>query len=284
MSAGMQKQQILIVAGALAIVAGIYFGVPTVNPKRVTTTAKTGADSSEFNIETYENQIVAQLSEARQAYISSIKADVKRGDVADQSHTLAHKLSAFWQDSVQDPLLHYNYLAQSAELDNSEKSLTFAAHSILGYLPFERNHAYQHWLADKGKELFDKALKINANNDSSIVGMGGCIMYGADGNPMEGIMKVREVTTRDSTNYFAQYMLGIGGMISGQYDKAAERFDKVAKGEPGNMLAFFKLAEALELSGDKEKAAQCYEQINAKVDNPEMKMELQKRIQALRSK
>lgn len=284
MSAGMQKQQILIIAGALAVVVGLYFGIPTVNPKRVTATVKPGADSSEFNIETYENQIVAQLSEARQAYISSIKADVKRGDVADQSHTLAHKLSGFWQDSVQDPLLHYNYLAQSAELDNSEKSLTFAAHSILGYLPFERNHAYQHWLADKGKELFDKALKINATNDSSIVGMGGCIIYGAEGNPMEGITKVREVALRDSTNYFAQYMLGIGGMISGQYDKAVERFDKVAKGEPENLLAFFKLAEALELSGEKEKAAKYYEQINAKTDNTEMKMELQKRIQALRSK
>jgi tetratricopeptide (TPR) repeat protein len=284
MSAAMQKQQILIIVGALAVVAGLYFGVPTVNPKRVTTTVKPDGDSSEFNIETYENQIIGQLSEARQAYISSIKADVKRGDIADQSHTLAHKLSAFWQDSVQAPLLYYNYLAQSAELDNSEKSLTFAAHSILGYLPFERNHAYQHWLADKGKELFDKALKINATNDSSIVGMGGCIMYGADGNPMEGIMKVREVASRDSTNYFAQYMLGVGGMISGQYDKAAERFEKVVKGEPENMLVLFKLAEALELSGDKEKAAKCYEQINAKVDNPEMKMELQKRIQALRSK
>jgi tetratricopeptide (TPR) repeat protein len=280
----MQKQQILLIVVASAVTLGLYFGVPTVNPNRVITPANPGADSSEFNIEIYDNQVVAQLSETRQAFISSLKADVKRGDVADQSHTLAHKLSAFWQDSVQNPLLHYNYLAQSAELDNSEKSLTFAAHSILGYLPFERNHAFQHWLADKGKELFDKALQMNPNNDSSIVGMGGCIIYGADGNPMEGIMKVREVATRDSTNYFAQYMLGVGGMISGQYDKAAERFEKVAKGEPENMLALFKLAEALELSGDREKAAQCYEQINAKVDNPEMRIELEKRIQALRSK
>src|SRR6185295_15381007 len=97
----------------------------------------------------------------------------------------------------------------------------------------------------KGAELFKEALLLNPGNDSSAVGLGGCIIYGAnagEGGPMEGIMKVREVAEKDSNNLFAQYMLGIGGVVSRQYDKAILRFERVVKGQPNNLEALFKLA------------------------------------------
>ena len=69
---------------------------------------------------------------------------------------------------------------------------------------------------------------------------------------MEGIMRIREVATRDTSNMYAQFMLGYGGMISGQLDKAAERFLKVVQNEPGNNEAVFLLAETYERLGDKK--------------------------------
>jgi lipopolysaccharide biosynthesis regulator YciM len=101
---------------------------------------------------------------------------------------------------------------------------------------------------------------------------------------MEGIMKVREVAERDSTFMFAQYMLGVGGMISKQYDRAASRFEKVAKAQPDNLEIQFKLAEAYELAGIHDKAITCYQTIYDKVANQELKTELAKRITALKAK
>jgi tetratricopeptide (TPR) repeat protein len=282
----MQKQQILVISGALALILGLYFFGPTVAPTKKAQKPVAVDSGAAFTIEKYRVMALTQIAPAKKAYADSIEMVFKNEQEKDTSHEYLHKLSTFWKDSVGDPVLHYFYESQLAELDNTEKSLTFAAHSILGYLPFERSHDLQHWLADKGKELFEKALKINASNDSSVVGLGGCLMYGAHesegGNTMEGIMKVREVAERDSNFIFAQYMLGVGGVISKQYDKAIIRFTKVVNAQPDNMEAMFKLAEACELAGKKDEAVTWYEKIYQRVENRELKMELSKRMEALK--
>ncbi len=190
----MYKQQVLLITSALILLFGLYLLGPTVGPKKEQTHASpeaANAESASFQIEDFKKAMLAQLSDERQQYLAELEAKVKRGDVKDQQHTLNHQLAGFWKDSVPNPVLHYYYASELAKLDNTEKSLTFAGHSILGYLPFEQNHEFQHWLAGRGKELFEKALLVNSNNDSTVVGLGGCIMYGApagdDGNPMAGI-------------------------------------------------------------------------------------------------
>ncbi len=82
---------------------------------------------------------------------------------------------------------------------------------------------------------------------------------------------------------YAQYMLGVGGLISGQFDKAIERFEKVAASGKGNHIeVLFKLAEACERAGNKLKAAVTYEEIEREVENPAMKEDLRKRIKTLK--
>ncbi len=54
-------------------------------------------------------------------------------------------------------------------------------------------------------------------------------------NPMEGIMQLRELVVKDSTNVDAQYYLGMFSVKSGQYDKAIERFDKVLSLKPDDI-------------------------------------------------
>jgi hypothetical protein len=282
----MNKQQLILIILGLATVAGLYFLGPTVEPGKKTATAI--ADSSlqpAFDPGRVEQQVVASLSADRQKFISGLKESVKRGDVKDQSVHVYHQLARFWKDSVPNPFLHFTYTAKAAELENSEKSLTFAAHSILGYLPYAQSQPEQSALARTGKVLFDKALVLNPGNDSSIVGSGACIMYGAESGGqgmMEGIMKVREIAEKDSNNLFAQYMLGVGGMISQQYDKAAARFEKVVKGQPNNLEALFKLAEAYEQLGNKEKAISWYKVIDGKVADPEIRTAIANRIKELK--
>jgi lipopolysaccharide biosynthesis regulator YciM len=110
-------------------------------------------------------------------------------------------------------------------------------------------------------------------------------MYGAssNGSPMEGIQRVRAIADRDSANLFAQYMLGVGGMLSGQYDRAAIRFARVVQEQPNNLEAWFKLAEAYERARQMERAIATYEQIAGRVAIPEMKSEIEKRIQQLKA-
>ncbi len=277
-------QKILVLTG-LAIVAGLYFLGPTVDPNRKATQPAAMQADAGIDVNQVRMEAVAKLPSWQQQYLTSLENSVKRGDVKNDQRKAYQALTTFWHDSVGNPVLHYHYFAKLAELDNTEKSLTFAAHSILGYLPYAQSTKEQTWLATLGKELFEKALEQNPANDSTIVGLGGCIIYGAatgqEGGPMQGIMKVREVAQRDSNFMFAQYMLGVGGVISGQYDKAAQRFERVVKAQPNNMEALFKLAEAYEMAANYQKAIEWYQVIDSKVSDSQLKTEIRKRIDQL---
>ncbi len=281
----MNKQQLILIISGVILFGGLYFIGSNVGPKKTVEPPKgpmQAQQAASLDIDAYLAHATEHLSVRGQQYITSLEQSVKRGDVKQQQITVYKQLAAYWKDSANDPIPYFHYLDEAARLENSEKNLTFAAQSILGYLPYTDSLSQRVWLANRSRELFEKALNINPKNDSSIVGLGSTYFYGAGENPMEGIMKVREVAARDSTNMFAQYMLGVGGLISGQNDKALQRFEKVAKAQPDNIEVLFKLAETNEALGNKTEAIKWYQAILSKTKLPDMRAELQKRILQLK--
>ena len=99
----------------------------------------------------------------------------------------------------------------------------------------------------QAKDLFERSLKINPDNDSAKVGIGACYLFGnISAAPMEGILKIREVVEKDSTNLYAQMMLVRGSLLSGQYDKAISRLETVNRIKPDDIDAILLLAEVYE--------------------------------------
>jgi len=283
----MNKLQIILISTALALAAGLYFfGVTIPKKKEGEEQAKAQTLHQQgFDVDHYLQDETKKLPLSGQQFITSLENEVKRGDVKDQQIAVYKQQAAFWRDSVDNPIGYFHFTEMAASLENSEKSLTFAAHSILRYLPYVEHPEEKTWLANQGRELFEKALLIQPSNDSSTVGLGACYIYGAStegSGPMQGILKIRGVAERDSSNIFAQYMLGIGGVVSGQLDKAVQRFEIVAKAEPDNLEVLFKLAETYENMGDKPNAIKWYSAILAKSNIPQMKKELQQRIELLK--
>lgn len=284
----MNKQQLILIISGIVLFGGLYFIGSNVGPKKLATEQKGPMQTQQasLNIDAYLAHATEHLPLHGQQYLTSIEQSVKRGDVKQQQIDVFKQQASYWKDSVNDPIAYFHYLDKAALLENTEKTLTFAAQSILGYLPYTDSLPQRVWLANQSRELFEKALDINPKNDSSIVGYGSTYFYGgskAEGeSPMTGIMKVREVAQRDSTNLFAQYMLGVGGLISGQYDKAVQRFEKVVKAQPDNIEVLFKLAETYETMGKKEEAIKWYQNILSRTKLPDMRAELQKRILQLK--
>jgi len=171
-------------------------------------------------------------------------------------------------------------------LENSEKSLTFAAQLFLQSLRDQDNQALKIWMATNAKELFEKALELNPNNDSTKVGLGASYIFGSSAdNPtevMQGIQRILEVAHRDSTNMYAQFMLGLGGIESGQFDKAVERLTTVVRHQPGNIEAILLLAEVQQQKGDKAEAISWYEVAKKLINNPEMIRNIDQQIKSLR--
>lgn len=239
--------------------------------------------SSEFNIDTLLHHAKEQLKPEQLTRLEILEKSVIRGDVKNQQLDVFHQLAIFWRDSARIFEPYAWYEAEAARLEYSEKTLTFAAHLFLDNLRGEENPQLKKWKALQAKDLFERSLKINNKNDSSLVGLGACYIFGgiAD-NPMEGILKIRQVVERDSTNVFANLVLGHGSVISGQYDKAIERFEKVLNIQPENLEAIIMLAEVFERKADKVSAMKWYSKAISLVKNPAVQAELKKRIEDLK--
>ncbi len=284
----MKKQQFILVGSGLVLLLLIYFFGNTTPPQKQHTAAEVAKDASPKKIDAAVILEAAKqkLSPAQQAYVTRLESGVVRGDVKDQQVKVYRQLAGFWKDSVHFFEPYAYYTGAAAKLENSEKSLTFAARQFLNELKGTNQPAVKQWMADESKDLFERALVINPNNDSSKIGLGSCYIFGSSAanqqEMMMGIQKILEVARRDSTNMYAQLMLGIGGVVSGQLDKAIVRLKTVAEHEPNNLEAVFMLAEAYERKGENAEAVHWYEAGKKLISNPEMIGEIDKKIKSLK--
>ena len=209
-----------------------------------------------------------------------------RGDVLAQQISADNQLARFWKDSVTDGFVLYAYYTgEAAKLENSEKSLNFAARNFLESLQMQEDAGLRSWMAGEAKTLFEKVLSLDPANDSAKVGLGASYIFGAPaGDPtevMQGIQQILEVVRRDSSNMYAQFMLGVGGIQSGQIDKAIERLTTVVRHQPGNVEAMLLLGEGYQEKGDRADAIAWYEKAKKLIGNPEMLSAIDKQIKAL---
>jgi len=243
---------------------------------------KETAKSEQFEINGFINSLKKDLTPSQSAYLTSLEDALTRGDLVTQRIANFQSLSNFWRDSARSFLPFVYYSGEKAKLENSEKNLNFAAQSMLEELRGISNPELKKWMAIEANDLFSRSLKINPNNDSTIIGLGSTYFFGVPGAPMEGILKIRAIADKDPNNVFAQFMLGYGGMVSGQTDKAAERFKKVLELDPSNTESIFLLADLYEKAGNNNEAKIWYEKGLKAVKNPELIKALEEKIKTLK--
>lgn len=285
----MKKQQLILLGAGLFILFSLLLFGKTIAKKEApqTTVAGRQAPAPLFDI---KNEILVAkkaLTVPQLNYVNQLENSVSRGAVKNQQILAFDRLAAFWDDSVHRHDLHNFYTSQSAKLVNSEKSLTFAAQLMLNDLRNEPDLAKRGWKSEQAITLFEQAIQINPASDSLKVGLGSVYIFGKGmgGNPqetMKGIQQLLQVIRKDSMNMQAQLVLGIGGVISTQYDKAVERLQKVLDRQPGNLEAISWLADAYAGKGDKVNALKWYGISKRLVNNPEYSKEVNERIKMLK--
>lgn len=281
----MNRPQWITAGIALVIVIGLYavtqdelFGVP----KEKQAAAKPAAAESTLSIDSIVFHAKEKLTPEQATRLSFLERSITRGDVREQQLHVYHQLSRFWSDSARVFAPSGWYTAEAARLENSEKSLTFAAHLFLNNLREESDPALKQWEAFQAKDLFERSLKLNARNDSSKVGLGAVYLYGGIAMPMEGITLIREVADRDSTNTYAQLTMGEASLMSGQTEKGIERFKTVARQQPQNLELILLVADLYERSGKNAEAAEWYTKCLPLIPNPAFKKEVEARLAKLR--
>ena len=284
----MKKPQFITLGAGILLLATILLFGKTLPGKNRNTSVTNKNDSSGsagqvISIDSILASAKKQLSPEQVTRLNSLEHSISRGAVKDQQLHVYHQLARFWFDSARIFEPYAWYKAEAARLENSEKSLTFAAQLFLDNLQADEMVPRRQWKALQAKDLFERSLKINPDNDSAKVGLGACYLLGGiSSTPMEGIMKIREVAETDSTNTYAQIMLARGSVMSGQYDKALGRLETVHRLQPANLDATLMLADVYERMGDKPRAITWYQKSISLLKQGDLIKEIEKRIEELR--
>jgi tetratricopeptide (TPR) repeat protein len=284
-----KKAQWITVSVALLAIVAIFLFARTVPVKKPIVVEQHSPDdghdhgSEALTADSILNTARKQLTPEQLVRVTTLENSISRGAVKQQQLDIYHQLSHFWSDTMRvfEPFAWYE--AEAARLENSEKSLNFAARLFLDNLQTDEVAARRKWKALQAKDLFERSLKINPDNDSARVGLGATYLFGGISDmPMEGIMKIREVADRDSTNIYAQLTLAKGSIISGQYEKAKERLMTVNRLQPGNVDAVLLLADLAERKGDRDEAIKWYNRSLELVKLPEALQAIRERIAELK--
>ncbi|MBC7948583.1 MAG: hypothetical protein H7Y42_11920 [Chitinophagaceae bacterium] len=280
----MKKPQWLTIAAAIFLIAVIYFFGQTAPSRSAAAQIDdhahnaTGSDLTD----TILNMAKRQITPEQVIRITTLENSISRGAVRAQQLDIYHQLAHFWGDSIGLFLPYAWYEAEAARLENSEKTLTFAARLFLENLQREENPGFRKWEAMQAKDLFERSLKINPANDSASVGLGAVYLFGNISDaPMEGITRIRTVLDKDSTNVYAQMMLVKGSLMSGQYDKAINRLQTIHRLEPSNFEAMLMMADGYEKLKDKPNAVKWYRQSLPFIKRQDMRAAIENRIEEL---
>lgn len=281
------KQRFIYISAAVVLVLGLLLFAST-PPEKVYTEEDTASQSVQpMDPLLVIDSLKSNLSSSQQATYDALQQQMNDAANDDQKVAALNHLADFWKDTVGAFVPYAYYLSEAAKLDNSEKSLTFAAKFIFENMRRENRMDLKLWEADAAADLYKQALKLNPDDADLKIGLGSCYVYGPGmaGNAQQamfGIQKLLEVEKADSHNMKAQLVLGIASVISNQPEKGVERLKRVVDFDPHNLEAISWLGDAYASTGDVANATKWYERSKEIVNDPAFSAEIDKRIQSLK--
>ena len=283
----MKKQLILVSAGIVLLFALFLFGRTTGNKSLAAAEKTEGSSVKAFDVMEYINLEKVKLTPNQYIIVTKLDKSLVATNSSVNKIEANLALAAFWKDSAKSFEPYAFYISEGSKLDNSEKNLTFAARIFLNNLRAEKDEVKLNWETTSAINLFERASKLNPDNDDLKIGLGSCYIYGKGRNgnsqeTMQGIQQLLSVVRKDSNNMQAQMMLGVGGLVSGQFDKSIERLNKVVTLQPQNAEAVAYLADAYAGKGDKANAVKWYNVSKRLLNNPHYTEEVDERIKTLK--
>ncbi len=135
-------------------------------------------------------------------------------------------------------------------------------------------------LAEKTREVYNKALAINPNDLHAKTNM--AMTYVSSSSPMQGIMMLRQVLDVNPKYVPAIMSMGALSMQSGQYDRAVARFQDVLKIDPANINARIGLAYSFIELGKKEEARSLLNEVISEDIDEVLKTEVTRTLESLK--
>ena len=274
----MNRNQIIIIASCAALCIGIYLFVDTKKPTEekpmesghTTMPQQQEAAPEVLNIEQYIAETNAAIAD---------KTTKEKVEKLLQAKNYKDLIAEY--QKLDKPLAIAFYTVKLAEVENKAEAFVGAGDFNSMLMQTAPDAKAKNFLSNNALACYQKAVAFDSTNTYNRIRLAGAFMENG-GAPMQGVSILLDIVRKDSTNVDALLMLGRFGLISGQYDKAIARLEKILYSHPQNSEALLLMAEAYNGKGNKAKAIEMLERCKKAVSEPAAKKEIEKYIESIR--
>jgi tetratricopeptide (TPR) repeat protein len=284
----MTKGQIILLASAVGLVAALYFLMPVISEKH--SPAQSGAsrdkaaaepDLSGFDIASYRSEQLSALPAEVQETIAQLNETLETAEGTAKKELLLEQKKLFLENRM--PILAAMTLVQIAEHEPEADNWNSAGHLFMAIAVNEQDDAsLADYAMQQAIECYGKALDLKPENVDYKINLASALMESGK-ETMQGVQMLLELLQQHPDNIPANLMLGRFGIVSGQYEKAMTRLEKVVKLDPTNTEAYFYLAEAYHGLGRKDDAIKAFEICKKLVNDPGFSAEIDRYIQKIKN-
>lgn len=274
----MSRNQIIIVSACAVLCLGIYLFADTKKPK-----AEKTADAGQPTMQPQEQHAHESLD--IEQYIKETNSKIADKATKEKVEKLleaqSYKELIGEYQKLDKPLAIAYYSIKLAEKENKVEAFVGAGDYNTMLMQTAPDEKARNFLSENAVSCYQKAVDLDSNNTNNKIRLAGAYME-SGGAPMQGVSILLEIVRKDSANVDAQLMLGRFGIISGQFDKAIARLEKILYLRPQNSEALLLLAEAYNGQGNKTKAIEMLERCKKTVTDPAAKKEIENYIQSIK--
>ncbi len=243
----MNRQQIIVVASAVALFFILYFGCDVQSKEQKTFETARTLTGATMDIAALKKEASKALNPAQAAEIESLtqKSDSKDPSPTNRdASTVLKQLSAAWHNAGHDEMAAH-YAEKVAELEKTDEAWSIAGANYFLALQKIEDKPLREFCANQAAKAFQNAASLNPTKLDHRINLALCYTENPpQDNPMKGILLLRELDTQNPENIAVNSQLARLAIKTGQFDRAIGRLEKVLTKEPNNPKLVCLLAEA----------------------------------------
>lgn len=212
---------------AVAAIAIIYFGFSNKPP------VVTAFDDQ-------REKLIDSLQFPNGEQLMEMHHDMQKASASSKT-ALLQQLSDEWLQ-IGQPVIAADYLRQKAESEPTYENFMRAGSALSSLIDFVQEEDLRVSVVYGARYCFEEAGKLKPEDLDAKIGLATVLVSGTNA-PMEGIMMLREIDAQHPDNIQVNLELGRFSVMSGQMEKALERFDRVLQKDSLNLQARYMKAQ-----------------------------------------
>ncbi len=251
----MNRNQILLLVGAIVLFLILYFGFDKIPPAQKDLEKSRLLNIESTGISNLVKDAMEKLEPNQQNIIEAIGMDLdKVGTDTLKRIERLKSLSGTWYE-YGFPSIAGSYAEDIASLSKTESTWSMAGTTYALCVKKATDQKEKEFCSKRAIKAFENAISIEPDKMEPRINLAVCYVDNpAQDNPMQGILMLRELNTKHPENVAVMNQLGKLALQTNQIDRALGRLETAIKLEPENQTTICLLATAYKSAGNEAKA------------------------------